>query len=104
MREKVLKAQYIGLESMTDIHEASLISLIKGCLKWDPETRLSASEIMDHSWFKYDSPRKGDFTRLNYFLLVIEHIKIYLSYVYFIKRNSTKKFSSFLFDLFFHEK
>jgi hypothetical protein len=49
MKEKVLKAQYIGLESMTNIHKTSMISLIKECLKRDSETRLCESNIMDHS-------------------------------------------------------
>jgi serine/threonine protein kinase len=41
-----------SLESILQTDEASLLSLIKGCLEWVPEKRLTMTEVVNHPWIR----------------------------------------------------
>lgn len=41
------------IQKETHINDLSLLSLISGCLKWDPNERLTADQILKHSYFKH---------------------------------------------------
>ena len=47
--------QQIPLEEIINFNDPYLLSLIKGCLKWDPKKRLTPENILNHPYFTFNN-------------------------------------------------
>ena len=60
-----LEINETSLYAKTKIPDQFLLSLIQGCLKWEPSERLTFDQIVQHDYFKHvpTAPRKSQYTR-----------------------------------------
>ena len=47
------------LKTLLKTNDDLLIDLLEGCLKWIPEERLTAEQILQHQWLKKEQKKQG---------------------------------------------